>query len=167
MSGQRVSQLHDAKRLFRISMCCHCGSFIYLCIFRVILYILFFFLSVFISVFFFLVKRARLRWPLPVDRFVLSQSADASCDSRSPPSLYVISSEYIRRAGHRILSIYRPELLLNIFFIKDLCELLRGIMSNRLELECFGFGSGAASQGCQFLDSSRASFHIVPDWAEQ
>lgn len=30
-----------------------------------------------------------------------------------------------------------------------------------------GSDSGAASQGCQFLDSSRASFHIVPDWAEQ
>lgn len=53
--------------------------------------------------------------------------------------------------------------------------------STALQLECFGFDSvsisisisgsgsdsGAASQGCQFLDSSRASFHIVPDWAEQ
>lgn len=38
-----------------------------------------FFISFFcFASFFFLVKRARVRWPLPVDRFVLSQSADVS-----------------------------------------------------------------------------------------
>lgn len=37
-----------------------------------------FFISFFCFASFFLVKRARVRWPLPVDRFVLSQSADVS-----------------------------------------------------------------------------------------
>lgn len=92
-----------------------------------------FFISFFcFSSFFILVKRARVRWPLPVDRFVLSQSADVASQQSKARSSFRAKYEFTLHVfgpswatGHLSL----PLLLLNIFWIYlYLCELLRRIM---------------------------------------
>lgn len=85
--GSRFAAIAEALFIyvFFALFCIFCFWFFCLQIFY------FFFLFCF---FFFLVKRARVRWPLPVDRFVLSQSADVSPQQSKARSSF--RAKYVR-----------------------------------------------------------------------
>lgn len=177
--GSRFAAIAEALFIyvFFALFCIFCFWFFCLQIFY------FFFLFCF---FFFLVKRARVRWPLPVDRFVLSQSADVSPQQSKARSSFRAKYVFTLRVFGPSWATGHLSTPTAAEYLLDLSISMRIIAQNHVEpadwrgnrstarlFKCFGSGSGsdsdsgAASQGCQFLDSSQASFHIVPDWAEK